>query len=254
MSTPTLGGIGSLSPAGLNGYAPSTQLGSQADSSADADGFGTALVPGHHHPAAALDVDDEDPEYKTWKQVTKRDRARVAAERHRLFKDGGINKEEPALMRTRVGMRRWMRKHRRVLAENLGGDDYSPAGMGPDAAARAAPGEGGGGESLAEDIAGEDNDVSRMLPEYYDVANGVPDLPPQLQWVEDEDGQLRQPADQDLYIVPNGHFTAPDSMLTRKLDANMRQIQETRKVCAKIGIVKQMQLQSQVRAIPQPRP
>jgi hypothetical protein len=49
-----------------------------------------------------------------------------------------------------------------------------------------------------------------------------------------------------LRILPKGSFTAPDSKLSRKMDANMRQMQETRKICSKIGIVKQMQLQSQV--------
>ena len=64
--------------------------------------------------------------------------------------------------------------------------------------------------------------------------------------MEDSEGSIIEPSEEFLRIVPKGYFTAPDSILTRKMDANMRQMQETRKVCTKIGVVKQMQLQSQV--------
>merc|ERR1711881_305350 len=53
-------------------------------------------------------------------------------------------------------------------------------------------------------------------------------------------------SEETLRMLPPGHFTAPDSILSRKMEANMRQMQETRKVCAKIGVVKQMQLQTQM--------
>jgi transcriptional activator SPT7 len=53
-------------------------------------------------------------------------------------------------------------------------------------------------------------------------------------------------AEEFLRVVPSGHFTAPESTLAKKMHANMRQMQETRRVCAKIAIVKQMQMQMQV--------
>jgi transcriptional activator SPT7 len=47
-------------------------------------------------------------------------------------------------------------------------------------------------------------------------------------------------------MIPQGYFTAPASKLTTRIEANMRQMQETRKICSKIGVVKQMQLQTQM--------
>jgi transcriptional activator SPT7 len=86
-----------------------------------------------------------------------------------------------------------------------------------------------------------------MLPEYYDTVAAIPELSDRLRWVEDGEGQVIDPSEEFLRVVPKGYFTSRDSILTRKMEANMRQMQETRKVCTKIGVVKQMQLQSQVR-------
>jgi len=46
--------------------------------------------------------------------------------------------------------------------------------------------------------------------------------------------------------VPKASFTSCQSALSTKLDNNMRQMQDTRKIVAKIAIVKQMQVQTQV--------
>jgi transcriptional activator SPT7 len=99
------------------------------------------------------------------------------------------------------------------------------------------------GETLAEGIEVEED---RVIPDYYDVMSGIPDLPAHLIWREDTEGNLVDASEEFLRILPKGSFIQPDSKLSRKMDANMRQMQETRKICSKIGIVKQMQLQSQV--------
>lgn len=214
-------------PAGVGSGVP----GSQGDSM-DIDG----LVPSSSAPSAlpASGVELEDPEYKVWKQVTKKDRAMIAAERHRLFKGDKLNSDEPALLRTKAGMRRWLKNHKQVNAE--GGDkahESNAQGIESNAA----------GESLAEGIEGDED---RVIPDYYDVMSGVPDLPPRLLWREDADGNIVDASEEFLRILPKNSFVQPDSKLARKMDANMRQMQETRKVCSKVGIVKQMQLQSQV--------
>lgn len=179
---------------------------------------------------SAPGVELEDPEYKVWKQVTKKDRALIAAERHRLFKGDKLNFDEPALLRTKAGMRRWIRSQKLAAAE---GDKAEANARDPEAA----------GETLAEGIEGEED---RVIPDYYDVMSGVPDLPEQLLWREDAHGNVIDASEEFLTILPKSLFTQPDSKLSRKVDANMRQMQETRKVCSKVGIVKQMQLQSQV--------
>lgn len=223
---------GTITPAGVNG-ATSGAVNSQVDPT-EIDGFG-ALVNGIG-PLGGNEVDYDDPEYKTWKQVTKRDRALVTAERHRLFKGDRLNPEEPALLRTKLGMRRWLRKQREAESDTVLGKrkrDTSDEGE-----------PGPSGETLAEGMEGSEE---RVLPDYYDTMAAIPDLPKKLEWIEDSEGNVI-PASEDLMrIVRPGLFTAPESAFTKKIAANLRQMQDTRKVCTKIGVVKQMQLQSQVR-------
>lgn len=179
-------------------------------------------------------IDFEDPEYRIWKQATKKGRAHVAAERHRLFNGNKLNPDEPALLRTKSGMKRWLRSHRPPSEEN---NKLAVSGV------LKQPLESTG-ETLAEGI--EEEEESEMLPDYYNVMSGIPDIPEQLQWVEDSEGNVVDASEKFLRILPKGMFTAPPSKLGQKMDANIRQMQETRKVCSKIGIVRQMQVQTQV--------
>jgi transcriptional activator SPT7 len=229
-ATPPIGG--SNTPSGLPG------AGSQADAM-DLDGPSlNGMSLGHALGAAAEDL-YEDDEYKVWKQVTKKDRALVARDRHRLFKGDKINPDEPALLRTKAGMRRWLRQHKESEADGTIGQSQSD----PTAQGEKEPAQGS--ETLAEGMEGREDE--RFLPDYYDALSAVPDIPERLQWVEDAEGQVADPSEEFLRMVPKGHFTSPQSVLTNRIEANMRQMQETRKVCSKIGVVKQMQLQSQVR-------
>jgi transcriptional activator SPT7 len=218
-ATPPIGGPGSVTPA----HGP---MGSQADGM-DID---VPLINGLSLGQGLGAADDlhEDEEYKIWKQVTKKDRALVAKERNRLFKGDRLNPDEPALLRTKAGMRRWIRQQKQAQADSSRSD-----------AGKAAQ----GAETLAEGMEGEEE---RVLPDYYDPLSAIPDIDPRLQWVEDADGHLIDRAEEFLRMVPSGHFTAPQSSLTSKVESNMRQMQETRKVCSKIGVIKQMQLQAQV--------
>ena len=223
---------GTLTPAGMNGALGSVPPGSQADL-LEIDALGTSI---HNHPMGGPEIaDHEDLEYKTWKQVTKRDRALVAAERNRLFKGDRINPDEPALLRDKVSMRRWMQRQKEPDSETVLGkrkrDITDDIESGPS------------GGTLAEGMEGIED---RVLPDYYDTMNAIPEIPGDVQWLEDSEGNVMPHSEDALHLVPKGLFTAPDSVFARKLDSNMRQMQETRKVCTKIGIVKQMQLQSQV--------
>ncbi len=188
---------------------------------------------GHALGTAAQDL-HESEEYKIWKQVTKKDRALVAKERHKLFKGDKLNIDEPALLRTKAGMRRWTRQHKHLTQTEVeteaGGDgrEAEPAKK---------------GETLAEEMEGNVEDPA--LPDYYDALSAIPDLHPTQEWTEDADGNLIDKGEH-WHMVPKGFFTAPKSKLSERIDSNMRQIQETRKICSKIGVVKQMQLQSQV--------
>merc|ERR1712000_465010 len=73
----------------------------------------------------------------------------------------------------------------------------------------------------------------------------IPDLNPHLRWEQDTEGQVIEHGEEYLRLFPPKQFLAPESKLAKKMDSNMRQIQETRKIVSKIGVVKQMQLQSQ---------
>ena len=221
---------GTLTPFGPNGVSRSGALGGQVDFS-EADGTG-ASVNGF---AMEEDADLDDLEYKTWKQVTKKDRATIAAERHRLFRDEILQPEEPAILRSKAGMRRWLRHRKEAEADAKKGAVSAPDGKdGVQAVA---------GESLAEGIQDEEE---RQIPDYYDPVCVIPDLNETLQWVEDTEGHIIQQREEYMRIFPKGQFTAPGSVLTERMDKNMNSLQETRKICAKIGIVKQMQLQSQL--------
>ena len=191
--------------------------------------------------ASNEDPENDDLEYKTWKQVTKKDRALVAAERHRLFKGDKINPDEPALLRSKAGMRRWDRQQRQAVVDGASGHE---AGTVED---RTSGDIAKAGETLAEGMEGEEE---RVLPDYYDALAVIPKTSDRLKWAEDSEGQIIDQAEECLRVVPKGHFTAPESALTAKIDANIRQMQETRRVCSKIGVIKQMQVQSQVRSTP----
>lgn len=213
-------------PAGLGAGMPASQ-----DDSMEIDGMVTSNAALSAFSAPGVDM--EDPEYKVWKQVTKKDRAIIAAERHRLFKGDKLNSDEPALLRTKAGMRRWLRNQTQSHPDGDKTRESSSQGMESDAA----------GKTLAEGIEVEED---KVIPDYYDVMSGIPDLPDQILWREDSDGNIVDASEEFLRILPKGTFTQPESKLTHKFDANMRQMQETRKICSKIGIVKQMQLQSQM--------
>lgn len=229
--TPPIGG--SNTPSGIvNGHS----LASNVDAM-DIDGPSLNGMGLNQFGAAAEQV-YEDDEYKFCKQTTKKDRALVAKERHLLFKDNTLNVDAPALLRSKAGMRRFV-KHQKE-AERLGIASYTQLGSitstDKDAGNNAS-------ETLADGI---DEEAERIIPDYYDSLSNIPDIQPNLQWVEDGDGQVINQHEEFLRLVPSGAFVAPRSRLTKKMDYNIRQIQETRKLATKISVIKQMQVQSQV--------
>ncbi len=226
---------GTITPAGINGI---LGHGTQSDGmDIDADSSINGIVPSIDGPNE--EAENDDLEYKTWKQVTKKDRAQVTAERHRLFVGDHLNPEEPALRRTKLGMRRWLRNQKQAVSDGALGKKSAEE----EAEIRESEESQPSGETLAEGMEGEEE---RVLPDYYDALAAIPDITNRLQWLEDSDGNVQDPSGEFLRILPQGLFTSPESNLTRKIEKNLRQVQETRKVTSKIGIVKQMQLQSQV--------
>ena len=98
-------------------------------------------------------------------------------------------------------------------------------------------------ETLAEGI---DEETEQVIPDYYNTLSNIPDIPRKLQWIEDGEGQVINQHEDFLHLVPPGSFTAPPSRFAKKIDENIHQIQETRKLATKISVIKQMQVQSQV--------
>lgn len=226
---------GSLTPAGLNGILSHGT--NTSHDSIDIDGLDSSLSGIAPSIGGASEETHDDLEYKTWKQVTKKDRALVTAERHRLFKGDQLNPDEPALLRQRSGMRRWLRKQKEAVTEESLGK--RPADAEVTERVEVEP----SGETLAE---GMEGDEEKILPDYYDTLSAMPDYSSRLRWVEDSEGQVQDPSEEFLRILPKGQFISPESSLSKRIEENMRQMQGTRKICSKIGIVKQMQLQSQV--------
>jgi len=179
------------------------------------------------------EADEDDPEYKTWKQVTKKDRAMAAAERHRLFRGDQLNPDEPALLRTKAGMRRWVRQQKQYMQDSTC----------QEAQADSDETKENGGETLAEGI---EKDGDKTLPDYYETLTSIPSISDHLLWEEDDQGNIVTKEEQYLKVYPPGHFISRSTKLTDKMEENMRQMQKTRKVCTKIGYVKQLQTQQQV--------
>lgn len=229
-ATPPIGG--STTPSGVNGHSGVSNVDAM-----DIDAPSLSGMALGHALGEAAEQAYEDEEYKIWKQVTKKDRALIAKERFQLFKNDKLNVDEPALLRTKGGMRRYAKAKRAAEATALQSQqgDFSAAGN---------KDSGKAAESLAE---GMEDQVERVVPDYYEPLTVIPDIPTKLQWVEDGEGQVINQHEEFLQLVPRGQFVAPESKFTKKFDDNIRQMQETRKLCSKIGVIKQMQIQSQVR-------
>ena len=185
--------------------------------------------------SAEDEPDDDDEEFRIWKQVTKKDRARVAQERHRLFSANKLNIEEPAPLRTKAAMRRSLQA-RGPASQRVG--DAADLDQATGATAEATE-----SSNLAD---GMDQDDS-TLPDYYLPSSFVPGVDERLKWTTDAEGHVIDQRAECLRALPNDIFHAPNSRFASTVDSNMRQMQKTRKVTQKISVVKQMQQQAQVR-------
>lgn len=229
-ATPPIGG--SLTPSGVNGHSGVSNADAMDIDGPSLNGMALGQALGE-----AAEQAYEDEAYKIWKQVTKKDRALIARERYQLFAGNKLNVDEPALLRNRAGMRRFQKSRREAEALGLVHSahlDGSAAGA-KDGAKPA--------ETLAE---GMEDEVDRSVPSYYEPQTIIPDIDPKLQWLEDGEGQVINQHEDMLRLVPRGHFISPPSRLAKKMDANLRQMQETRKLCSKISVIKQMQIQTHV--------
>ncbi|KAK4444992.1 bromodomain-containing protein [Podospora aff. communis PSN243] len=215
---------GSITPSGMNGHSGVSNVDVMDIDGPSLNGMALDQALGE-----AAEQAYEDEEYKIWKQVTKKDRALLTKERYQLFANNKLNPDEPALMRTKAGMRRFLKNQREAESISLG--DSATAGQKE------------ASETLAE---GMEEEVDRRVPDYYEPMTVVPAVPPKLQWIEDGEGQVINQHEDMLQLVPPGHFISPASKLTKRFDANLRQMQETRKICSKISVIKQMQIQTQV--------
>lgn len=154
------------------------------------------------------------------------------SDRHKLLRGNRLNSEEPALLRSRTGMGRYLKNEEYHLKRILENDDLGKEGLSRN-----------GNERLVDPAEGEDE--GPLLPDYYNPLSCVPELPWRLVWHGDGD-DIDLP-DEDAEVAPKGIFTQPKSGLSKRMDANIRQMQETRKLCSKIAVIKQMQVQTQVR-------
>lgn len=102
--------------------------------------------------------------------------------------------------------------------------------------------EGMDGIGVINGDAEEDDGI--LLPNYYYPQSCVPELPWRTVGANDE-GEVEM-LDEGLRLAPRGMFVQPKSELGNRIDGNIKQMQETRKVCSKIGVIKQMQVQTQV--------
>jgi transcriptional activator SPT7 len=229
-ATPPPGANGSLTPM-INGIGGSQDL--------DADNYGSSLKGFLERESE----EHEDLEYKTWKMVTKKDRAKAAAERHRLFDGYKIAENEPALLRSKAGMRLWLRRQQESIPdeESAGasnGENKDGSGTKADRADKGEP-----NETLAE---GMDQEPEKMLPDYYDISSAIPELPNRLNWAEDSEGNIVNSFYPSLHLSSKGQFLPPRGHLSEAVESNLAYFQSTRKICSKIQLIQLMKTQSQV--------
>ncbi|RPA77968.1 hypothetical protein BJ508DRAFT_212407 [Ascobolus immersus RN42] len=173
-------------------------------------------------------MDDEtDPLMIAWKAMTKKKRADGVKRRGELFKENRIDPEQPALLRSRFGMGRFLRneaKHRKGTDDSH--DDAQH-------------------DKLAD--AEEDAQSAFFMPDYDDPMSYIPELPYLTEWRSGE-GENVDAAITGEYgrIAPRGMFLPPSTGLNTKIMANLKQMQDTRKICSKITVIKQMQMQPQL--------
>lgn len=223
-ATPPVGG--SITPSGPHGQTSNADMMDVDGPSINGMSLGQAL-------SDAAEQQYEAEEDKIWKQLTKKDRALVTRERFQLFKGVKLDIDQPALLRDKAKMRRFTRSRQKAEASGL------------------IPGQASGGpttEAIGETLAeGMDAGEERVIPDYYEPLGIIPDVASNLRWIEDDEGQVINNQEEFLRLVPRGQFVSPVSSLSAKIDANIKQMQDTRKVCSRIAMVKQMQVQNQVR-------
>ncbi|KAK5995667.1 Transcriptional activator spt7 [Cladobotryum mycophilum] len=226
--------IGSITPGAANGI---SGIASNADAM-EIDGPSLNGMALNQAFGQAAEQAYEDEEYKIWKQTTKRDRALAAKERFLLFKDNKLSLDAPALLRSKASIRRFLAHQKEAESSGLTTSPESDSApiVHKDTGNRAP-------ETLADGI---EEEKDQIIPDYYNPLSNIPDIPSKLQWIEDGDGQVINQHEDYLRLVAPGVFTAPQSKLSKKIDDNIYQIQETRKLATKISVIKQMQVQSQV--------
>ncbi|KAL5596747.1 hypothetical protein BROUX41_006562 [Berkeleyomyces rouxiae] len=242
----------------VNGVLAKAREGSEVDSSVR----GTPPIAGSQTPVVgpqgdAMDVDGpslsglalthaigetaqavyEDEEYKIWKQVTKKGRALITRERFHLFKESGLNPDAPALLRRKADMRRFLRNQKMIDGNASAAVRAIEAGAPKEEPANT--------EALVDNI--DMTEEERVVPAYYQPQSLIPDIPPHLQWIEDGEGQVINQNQWAVKVIDSSVWKSPaNSKFAQQIDANIHQIQETRKLSTKISVVKQMQVQTQV--------
>lgn len=156
----------------------------------------------------------------------------LQSDRHKLLRGNRLNVEEPALLRSRTGMGRYLKNEEYHLKRLQDNDDLEKDSL---------P-RNNGNDKLVDPA--EEGEEGPLLPDYYNPLSCVPELPWRLVWHGDCDEIDLQ--DENIRLASKGIFTQPRSELSKRMDANIKQMQETRKLCSKIAVIKQMQVQTQV--------
>ncbi|KKA30986.1 hypothetical protein TD95_002940 [Thielaviopsis punctulata] len=210
-------------------------IGSQVDNM-DIDGPSLSNLALSHAIGETSQSVFEDEEYKIWKQVTKKGRALITRERYQLFKDTSLNVDAPALLRRKADMRRFLQSQSMIDGNASASARAIESGVPSQEPIKT--------ETLVDNIDSADEDL--VVPAYYRPQSLIPDIPAHLQWIEDGEGQVINQNQWAVKVIEPSTWKTPASKFAEKFDANIRQIQDTRRLSTKISIVKQMQVQTQV--------
>uniref|UniRef100_A0A060T7R8 SAGA complex subunit Spt7 n=1 Tax=Blastobotrys adeninivorans TaxID=409370 RepID=A0A060T7R8_BLAAD len=172
--------------------------------------------------AAASDNDESnlDAETMAWRKTFTQQRSIYACARGNIYKDNKLQMDAPAPLRTQLKMSKY---EEALNSLSNGGEDnkHKPFFA----------------RGILESL--NDNDKSYLME--YDVGSGVPPVPWALDPKNTDDGMGHLNIDD---IKPSAFLC--QGGLTNKMNDNLKEMQEIRRICSKISLIRQMKQQAYV--------
>lgn len=177
------------------------------------------------------DAADLDVEQKVWQTVYTKPRSLYCVRRSDIFRNDKIQPDAPAPMRTSESMGRFSEALSQVYKRHK---DEEPL------IARRFRANGGGAGLM--DALDKDDDKAKFIIE-YETSSGLPVVP----WaVSAENERDDLPSNLQIQDIKTSGYVLKPGGLGEKINKNLAEMQQIRKICSKIELIRQMQQDSYV--------